>query len=194
MLTITFITYILYGKHLRCPTSETTTIYIWKLTSFCFYTALGLAWKAALKLTEVHLELFTDPDTHVFIERALRGGISMISLRCAKANNPYVEDYNHSQPNNYLMYLDANNLYGWSMSQAIPTHGFRWLSREEIHFLDIQCISEKNKEGYILSVSFEYPAELHDLRSDYTLALEPFEVKPSTLLSYQKELLKELNL
>lgn len=63
-------------------------------------------------MTDVHLELFTDPDMHLFIERGLRGGISMISQRYAKANNSYVEDYIHSQPNNYLMYLDANNLYG----------------------------------------------------------------------------------
>ncbi|XP_061193783.1 uncharacterized protein LOC133202021 [Saccostrea echinata] len=159
-----------------------------------FYTAPGLAWQAALKMTDVHLELFTDPDMHLFIERGLRGGISMISQRYAKANNPYVEDYNHSQPNNYLMYLDANNLYGWSMSQALTSHGFRWLSKEEINSFDIQNISEDFKEGYILSVDLDYPAELHDLHSDYPLAPEPFEVKPNMLSSYQKELLKELNL
>lgn len=85
---------------------------IYELDPDHFYTAPELAWQAALKMTDVHLELFTDPDMHLFIERGLRGGISMISQRYAKANNPYVEDYINSQPNNYLMYLDANNLYG----------------------------------------------------------------------------------
>lgn len=142
-----------------------------------FYTAPGLAWQAALKMTAVHLELFTDPDMHLFIERGLRGGISMISQRYAKANNPYVEDYNESQPNNYLMYLDANNLYGWSMSQSLPTHGFRWLTRQEIDSLDIQHIDENADEGYILSVDLDYPVELHDTHSDYPLAPESSETK-----------------
>ena len=79
-------------------------------------------------MTGVNLELLTDPGMPLFIERGLRGGISMISQRRAKANNQYVEDYNPYQPSNYLIYLDANNLYGLSMSQALPTQGFRWLS------------------------------------------------------------------
>ena len=74
---------------------------------------------------------------HLFIERGLRGGISMISQRYAKANNPYVDDYNPNQPSNYLIYLDANNLCGWSMSQALTTQGFRWLSRQEIDSYDV---------------------------------------------------------
>lgn len=138
-------------------------------------------------MTDIHLELFTDPDMHLFIERGLRGGISMISQRYAKANNPYIEDHNHSQPNNYLIYLDANNLYGWSMSQALPTHGFSWLSREEIDSFDVEHISENSEEGYILSVDLDYPTKLHDLHSDYPLAPEPFEVKPNMLSSYETE-------
>lgn len=169
-------------------------LHIYGLDPANFYTAPGLAWQAALKMTDVHLELFTDPDMHLFIERGLRGGISMISQRYAKANNPYVEDYNESQPNNYLMYLDANNLYGWSMSQSLPTHGFRWLSRQEIDSLDIQHIGENADEGYILSVDLDYPVKLHDTHSDYPLAPKSFEVKPNMLSSYQQELLKDLNL
>ena len=84
-----------------------------------------------------NLELLTDPVMHLFIKRRLRGCISMISQIYAKANNPYVEDYNLHQPSNYLIYQDANNLYGWSMSQALPTQGFRWLSRQEIDSYDV---------------------------------------------------------
>lgn len=68
-----------------------------------FYTAPGLAWQAALKMTGVELELLTDPDMHLFVEKGLRGGIAMILKRYAKANNPYLNDYDPGQPSNYLM-------------------------------------------------------------------------------------------
>lgn len=55
-----------------------------------YYTAPGLAWDAALKITEVKLELLSDPDMLLMIEKGIRGGISMISNRHGKANNPYV--------------------------------------------------------------------------------------------------------
>jgi hypothetical protein len=75
----------------------------------------------------VELELLTDPDVYLFIEEGLRGGISMISNRFSKANNPYVPDYDPDQDSSYVMYLDANNLYGWAMSQSLPTGEFDWL-------------------------------------------------------------------
>jgi hypothetical protein len=50
----------------------------------------------------------------------------MIAHRHAKANNTYVPDYDSSQPSNHVTYLDANNLYGWAMSQALPVDEFRW--------------------------------------------------------------------
>ncbi|KAK3101531.1 hypothetical protein FSP39_004239 [Pinctada imbricata] len=89
-----------------------------------FYTAAGLAWQAALKMTSVQLELLTDPDMHLFIEKGLRGGIAMISKRYAKANNPHLSDYDPKKESSDLLYLDANNLYGWGMSQFLPTHRF----------------------------------------------------------------------
>jgi hypothetical protein len=55
----------------------------------------------------------------------------MISHRHAKANNRYVPDYDPSQPSSHVTYLDANNLYGWAMSQALPIDGFRWLEKQE---------------------------------------------------------------
>lgn len=80
------------------------------------------------------------------------------------------------------------------MSQSLPTHEFRWLTRQEIDSLDIQHIDENADEGYILSVDLDYPVELHDTHSDYPLAPESFEVKPNMLSSYQQVLLKDLNL
>lgn len=75
-------------------------------------TAPGLAWQAALKMSEVESELFTDIDMHLFIERGTRGGVSMISNRYSKANVPDIVGYDATEPNRHILYLDANNLYG----------------------------------------------------------------------------------
>ena len=86
-----------------------------------YYTSPGLSWDALLKKTGVELELLTDYDQHLFTEKGMWGGISMVSKRYAKANNPMVEGYDSSKPKSHILYLDANNLYGWAMSQPLPT-------------------------------------------------------------------------
>ncbi|KAL9950720.1 hypothetical protein ACROYT_G043266 [Oculina patagonica] len=91
-----------------------------------YFTSPGLSWDALLKKTGVQLELLTDPEMHLFVERGIRGGISMASKRYAVANNPYVEGYDDKKPKKYIMYLDANNLYGWAMSKPLPKSGFKW--------------------------------------------------------------------
>ena len=92
-----------------------------------YYSAPGLSWDALLKKTGAELELLTDMDMHLFIERGMKGGSSMVSKRYAKANNPRVEGYDPAQPTNYITYLDANNLYGWAMSLPLPKKkGFHW--------------------------------------------------------------------
>ena len=65
-----------------------------------YYTSTGLSWDALLKKTGVELELLTDLEMHLFIERGMRGGISMASKRYAKANNPLVDGYDPSEPKN----------------------------------------------------------------------------------------------
>ena len=93
-----------------------------------FYTAPGLAWKACLKKTGVKLKLLLDPDMLLMFERGIRGGITQSVHRWAAANNPYMgSEYDKSKPTKYLQYLDANNLYGWEMSQPLPTGGFHWV-------------------------------------------------------------------
>ena len=83
-----------------------------------YFTSPGLAWDAMLKLTGVELELITDPNMYLMIEKGVRGGISTIIKRYAEANNPYMnEKYNPEEENIYIPYLDANNLYGWAMSE-----------------------------------------------------------------------------
>ena len=75
-----------------------------------------------LKEKNVNLELLTD--IHM-IEEGIRGG--MCQSRDAKVNNKYMKNYNKNIESSYLMYLDANNLYGWEMSQQLPVNGFKWV-------------------------------------------------------------------
>ena len=90
-----------------------------------FYTAPGLAWKACLKKTGIKLELLLDPDMLLKFERGIRGGITQSIHRWSAANNPYMgSEYDSSKPTRYLQYLNANNLYGWAMSQPLPTGKF----------------------------------------------------------------------
>ena len=129
-----------------------------------FYTALGLAWKACLKKTGIRLELLLDPDMLLMFERGIRGGIMQSVHRWAVANNPYMgSEYDPKKPTKYLQYLDANNLYGWAMSQPLPTGGFRWVdvSPNEVN----ELVSHKDR-GYLLEVDVAYPRELHDYHND----------------------------
>ena len=90
-----------------------------------YYTTPGLAWDAALRMSRVDLQLITDVGMYHFIENSIRGGISITSTCHAQANNPSFPDtYDASLLKQNLIYLDANNLYGWAMSQSLPTHGF----------------------------------------------------------------------
>ncbi|CAB0006610.1 unnamed protein product [Nesidiocoris tenuis] len=136
------------------------------------YSCPNLSWNAFLKMTNVKLELLTDIDQHLFVESAVRGGVSMIPHRYAKANNPYLKEFDPNQPRRYLQLLDANNLYGFSLATTLPKGSFRWLNEEEVETLDVIMIPDDNDTGYILEVDLEYPKELHDLHSDYPLAPE----------------------
>ena len=131
---------------------------------------------------------------HLFIEKGLRGGISMISHHHAKANNRYVPNYNPSQPSSHITYLDANNLYGWAMSQTLLVDGFRWLEKEEFEHLNINSVSDDSKDVYILEVDLDYPPELHDHHKEYPLAPEKMKVTENMLSPYAKQLLEELEM
>ena len=84
-------------------------------------------------------------------------------------------------PSKYIMYLDANNLYGWAMSQYLPTGRFRWLTEKEINKIDLAKYKEDSKKGMILEVDLEYPQELHDLNNDYLFAQEKMKVTKEML-------------
>ena len=139
-----------------------------------FYTSPGLAWKACLKHTGIKLELLTDPNMLLMFEHRIRGGITQVVHRYASANNPYMGDkFDQLEESSYLQYLDANNLYGWAMSQSLPTGGFRWVSIEPNEVREIAAHTDK---GYLLEVDVAYPDQLHDLHNDLPFMCERMEI------------------
>ena len=98
-----------------------------KLDPAHFLSLPGLAWQACLKKTNVKLELLTDYDMLLMVEEGIRGGICHSIHRHAKANNKYMEYYDENKESSCIQYLDANNLYGWAMSQKLPKNNFKWV-------------------------------------------------------------------
>ena len=152
---------------------------IYGLDPVYYFTAPGLAWDACLKMTNIDLELLSDPNMLLMFEKGIRGGISIISNRYGEANNKYMrKGFNKNKPSKYLMYLDANNLYGCAMSEKLPTHGFKWLTGGEMEKLfNNRVIQVWEKTPCILEVDLEYPENLHDLHNDYPFCPERVECK-----------------
>ena len=101
------------------------------------------------------------------VEEGIRGGICHSIHRLARANNKYMKNYDENKESSYIQYLDANNLYGWTMSQKLPVNGFKWINDvTEIDKKFIKNYDEDSDKGYILKVNVKYPKKLHDLHSD----------------------------
>ena len=123
--------------------------------------------EACLKKTNVKIELLTDIDMVLMFEKGLRGGISQAIHRYATANNKYMPNYDSQRLSSYLMYLDANNLYGWAMSKKLPLNGFLWAKNLNQYTSDfIKNYDENSDLGYLLEVDINYPKHLNELHSD----------------------------
>ena len=146
---------------------------IYGLDPVYYYTAPGLSWDACQKMTGIGLELISDPNMLLMLEKGIRGGISIISNRYGEANNKYMKSFNRNKLKKFLAYLDANNLYGFAMSMKLPTHGFKWLTRGEMeNIYKNQVVQVWERTPCILEVDLEYPKELHDLHNDYPFCPE----------------------
>ena len=150
-----------------------------------YYTAPGLTWDAGLKYTGVTLDLLTEKDKFLFVEDDIKEGISMISHRHAKANHPDLEDvaddddddggsyWDPEKPLCDLLYLDANNLYGYAMMQYLTVSDFEWMAQvDTISETWIRKLHPDREKGYILEVDIHTPKSMHTKLSDYPLAPE----------------------
>lgn len=135
----------------------------YKLDPSHYVKSPSVANDAMLSMTNIELELLTDPDMHLFFERGIRG-VSTIMQKYAKANNACMNEYDPEKPDSYIMYLDANNLYGWAMSQPLPVGDFEWLTPKELN--EMMCDHSKII-SCTLEVDLEYPQELHGLHNEY---------------------------
>ena len=147
-----------------------------------YFSSHGLSCDAMLNMTDVKLEQTSDIDKYFFIEKGLRGGISSIAKRYAKANYKYINDHNPKKPSTFISCLDMNNLDGWAMSEHLPYGGFKWL--RNIDELDAMSVSKKCPTEYFLKVDLEYPGELHELHNDFPLAPEKPVVSSDMLSKY----------
>ena len=103
----------------------------------------------------------------LMVEKGIRGGICHSIHRYAKANTKYMENYNKNIELSYLMYLNANNLYGWAMSQKLPGNGFEWVEVLS-KFVDrfIKNYDENGDKGYFLEADVEYLKNVFNIHSD----------------------------
>ena len=152
-----------------------TCLHHYKLDPCHYYTAPGQAWDACLKETKQELQLLKDYDMLMMFEQGIRGGISHISKRYAEANNKYMKDFDESKPCTFIQYLDANNLYGWAMTQKLPTHGFKWINVDKSSVLKLLKKKDTN-QGSIFEVDLDYPRSLWKKHNDYPLAPEKVKI------------------
>ena len=103
------------------------SIEVYQLDLAHFSSAPGLAWQACLRKTGVKIEMLTNPDMLLMVEKGIRGRMSHATHRGAKANNKYMKNYNKDEKESFLQYNDANNLYGFVMSEPLPADGFEWM-------------------------------------------------------------------
>ena len=151
---------------------------IYELDPAKILSAPVLAWQVALKKTKVKIDLLTDIDILLMVEKGIRGGICNAIYWYAKANNKYMNDYDENKESSHINYWDVNNLYGWAMSQKLPVNNFKWIE-ETFQFNKnfIKNYDEKSEEGYILEVDVQYPEKLYELHGDLPFLPERKKLK-----------------
>jgi len=156
-----------------------TSIKYYKLEPCKYVGTPSFAWDALLLNFRVRLELLTDIEMYLMLEKGIRGGQSVVFKKHAKANNKYLDGFDESEPSKYITYLDANNLYAVPMSVKLPMKDFKWIDTID---MDTIMNYDDGDIGYILEVDLEYPKELHDLHNDYPLAPERLKIGKSEKL------------
>ena len=165
-----------------------------KLDPAHFFSAPGLSWMAALKVTRVSMDFIKDIDMMLMIERGIRGGVTSAVRRYVKSNNPKCVDFDESLRISHILYTDVNNLYGYALKQPLPYKNFKLVCENQFQQVVDLIVNDKipEEEGFILEVDLEYPSHLHDLHNDFPLAPEKKVVKFEELSEYQKRIVNSL--
>ena len=104
------------------------------------------------------------------VEKGTRGGICQAVHRHAKENNKYMKNYDKNIESSYLIYLYANNLFGWAMSQKLRINGFKWVEKSKLSMFNERFIKIYNANsdiGYFLEVDVDYPKKLFNLYKNF---------------------------
>ena len=160
-------------------------IEIYGLDPVYFLSAPGLALQACLRKTEVKLQLLTDVDVLLMIEEGIRGAICHSIHRHAKPNNKYMKDYDKNKKSSYIIYMDANNLYGYAMSQKLSVDGLEWI--ENLSVIDeyfIKNYDEDRDVRYIIKADIQYPKDFQSLHSDLPFLRQRMNVNRCKKLVY----------
>ena len=170
-----------------------TCINYYSLDPANYISSPGLSWDAMLLKTNIKLELMHDLKVLDIMERMKRGGLCFVgSKRHVVANNKYMDTYDDKKESNYIMYWDANNLYGTVMTQYLPY--------DEIKIdnsLDIKNVLETaddNDIGYIVECDLHFPEEIHNKLKEFPPAPEILIPKGEWMSEYQLELRDKLNI
>lgn len=132
-------------------------------------------------------------DHSLFLERGIRGGVSSISARHVEVRDTSDEAKMKGEDDQVkLLYLDLNNLYGFSQVQPLPVGNYRFLTRAEIEAKDWSTYDENSDKGYILEVDLEYGAHLHKEHSSLPLCPEKMRISEKDLSDYSLRVLREL--
>ena len=165
----------------------------YKLDPANYISAPSLAWDAMLMKTNIELEQIHDVQVLDIIERHKKGGLCFVgSKRHVKANNHYLEDFDSTKPENYLMYWDANNLYGWAMSQYLPYKNLAL--NKDISIDEILKTGDEADVGYIIECDLEFPKEIHDKLKEFPPCPETLAPSTEMLSKYQKTLIEKDNI
>lgn len=146
----------------------------YRLDPSFYLTAPSLSWDAMLLKTGIKLQLINDLEIIRMIQKGIRGGICLCSCRYSKANNKYLSNNNPAAIENYLIYIDCVNLYGYAMCSFLPHSDFKLLNQFEIEQIDFNKVPLDGDYGYILEVDLDYPEELHDHHNDFPFCAEKF--------------------
>ena len=123
-----------------------------------------------LKLLTQNQNLFQTLTCIYLLKKGMGKGISYTAKSFNKANSKYMQLYDINKPSKFIMYLNANNLYDWAMSQCLPYGRFKWLNQKEIKKFDLKSIEENSYHGQVLEVDLKYPNELYEMHNDYPLS------------------------